>query len=629
MRLIRPFRNLRLVWKLLLPLLTGALVLGLLGSFLVVSTLTTRAQTTLDGDLFRRSVVADARLRDQAAYLIEAVRFGANTEGVAEALRDRDVSRLQRLVAAVPATRPQIDLYVVTDRSGRAVFELRRTGGRLVVSHGGDWSRSALIAQARQAGPQDLVDKRVGLQPLGADTELAVAAPVRLPGLVGVVLAGVRVAAVAASAAGDVGGPVAFFVGRTQVGARGAALPAPPAGADPRASVRRLATVDGRKSAVGYSPVVLDDQVLATLAVSLPTGPAFASVGSARSRLLILLAVTLLGLIAFGALVNHLILSQVRPLVTLNRAVGRGDLSGRTPVLGNDELGELARGFNLMAEQLEAVNAEAEHLVAARTQELERLYRELAELSRERSQTFAALSHEFRNDLLVISGYAELMVAPTFDASEPGWREEFGGTIQRSVRTALERVSEALEVARSERPSMELALQPGIDLEALLEELRTTVLALAGRADLHVEWDVQPALPAVTADPRRLREVVVNLVSNAVKYTRTGGSLRIAVGADGNYVALSVADTGVGIPQDALPHVFEPFYKVAETQPQRGEPSSGVGLAHVKRVVEAHGGTVTVVSEMGRGSTFTVLLPRARGRSRRRSLQTVGRPEPR
>jgi signal transduction histidine kinase len=604
------FRDLRLVWKLLLPLVSGALVVGLLGSFLVVRTLSSRAQTSLDEDLFRRSVVAEARVRDQAGYLVESVRFGANIQGVAKAVRARDVGTVRNLVAAVLATRPQLDLLVVTDSAGRALVQAQRVQGRLVVSGGRDWSRAGLVAAARR-GDVSPIDKHVGLQRLGRATFLGVAAPVRLGRTVGVIVAAVDVASVAARAAADIGGPVAFFGEHALLGASGVVLPAPVEPSDPRHSLRQLATVAGRRVAVSYSAIVLNDQVLGTLAVSAPSDLALASVRTTRNRLLLLLAFALAGLMAFGALINHLVLRQVRPLVTLNRALGRGDLTARTPVLGNDELGELATGLNLMAEQLEAAHAEAEHRVAARTEELERLYRQLSQLSMERSQTFAALSHEFRNDLLVISGYAQLMVDPSLDLADPDWPGEFGRNIQDSARTALERVTEALEVARAEHRTMDLALEDGVWLGLLLEDVHGMVVALARRADLDVEWQVPSDLPSVTADVRRLREVVMNLLSNAVKYTHPGGTVTVTAGTYDGHVELSVADTGIGIPPEALAHVFEPFYRVLGSKPERGEASSGLGLAHVKRVVEAHGGTVGVVSHLGEGSTFTIRLPLA------------------
>lgn len=611
------FYDLRLVWKLLVPLLLGVVVIGLIGSFLVVQTLSERAQTALDEDLFRRSVVAEAQVRDHAQYVLETARFGANLQGLAEAVQARDAARVRRLLASVPATRPQLDLLVLTDDRGRALLQMERLAGRVTVSSGATWGSAPLVARAL-SDERAAEDTGIGLQTLPSGTRLAVALPVRLTKTagapLGALLAGVQMDQVARRAAEDTGGPVGVFRGPLLVGQAGSAFPPPPAGMTASSAVRRVIDVDGQPFAVIYAPVVRGGKVLATLAAGLPTAPAFAAVEGARSRLLALLGIILLGVVGFGAVINRVVLRQVRPLVSVNRALGRGELGARAPVLGDDELGELAAGLNLMAEQLQAAQAEEEVRVAARTEELARLYGELDALSAERSETFAALNHEFRNDLVVISGYAELMLDPHFDEPDPAWRGEYGSAIQSSARAALERVSEALELARSQQRSMQLVLGPGIRLEDLVTQLRPTVLALARRADLDVEWDLRMTEVALTADARRLREVVMNLVSNAIKYTGAGGTVTIATLAEPAHVALSVSDTGVGIPTEALSHLFEPFYRVAGTRTQRGEASSGIGLAHVKRVVEAHGGSIEVASEPGRGSTFTVRLPAGRQR---------------
>lgn len=610
------FYDLRLVWKLLVPLLLGVVVIGLIGSFLVVRTLSERAQTALDEDLFRRSVVAEAQVRDHAQYVLETARFGANLQGLAEAVQERDTARVRRLLASVPATRPQLDLLVLTDDRGRALLQIERLAGRVTVSSGAAWGSVPLVA--RSLGDERAAEGTgIGLQTLPSGTRLAVAVPVRLTNTaaapLGALLAGVQVDQVARRAAEDTGGPVGLFRGPSLVGQAGSAFPPPPEGMTTSSAVRRVSDVDGQRVAVIYAPVVRDGKLLATLAVGLPTAPAFASVEGARNRLLALLGIILVGVVGFGAAINRVVLRQVRPLVSVNRALGRGELGARAPVLGGDELGELAAGLNLMAEQLQAAQAEEQVRVAARTEELARLYGELDALSAERSETFAALNHEFRNDLVVISGYAELMLDPRFDEPDPAWRREYGAAIQTSTRAALERVSEALELARSHQRSMQLALKPGLRLEDLVTQLRATVLALAGRADLAVEWDLHSTV-ALTADARRLREVVMNLVSNAIKYTGPGGTVMIGTRAELAEMALWVSDTGVGIPSEALDHLFEPFYRVAGTRTQRGEASSGIGLAHVKRVVEAHGGAIEVVSEPGRGSTFTVRLPTGRRR---------------
>jgi two-component system phosphate regulon sensor histidine kinase PhoR len=129
-------------------------------------------------------------------------------------------------------------------------------------------------------------------------------------------------------------------------------------------------------------------------------------------------------------------------------------------------------------------------------------------------------------------------------------------------------------------------------------------------------------LPTVSADPRRLRQVVLNLVDNAVKYTPSGGTVSVQARAVEGMVEIVVQDTGVGIPSDAIERLFDPFYRVPGSRPLHGESSSGIGLTLAKRLVDAHDGNLGVTSELGTGSTFTVKLNAtrpSRGRKRKRS----------
>jgi two-component system phosphate regulon sensor histidine kinase PhoR len=134
---------------------------------------------------------------------------------------------------------------------------------------------------------------------------------------------------------------------------------------------------------------------------------------------------------------------------------------------------------------------------------------------------------------------------------------------------------------------------------------------------------VPPDLPAVRADRQRLREVIVNLVDNAAKYTPEGGSVDLSAAARNGSVVVSVKDTGVGIPPESGEFIFEPFYRVRGTRAQQGQASSGLGLALAKRVVEAQGGTISFESKVGKGTTFTFTLELAKRRRKRK--QKVGR----
>jgi two-component system phosphate regulon sensor histidine kinase PhoR len=174
----------------------------------------------------------------------------------------------------------------------------------------------------------------------------------------------------------------------------------------------------------------------------------------------------------------------------------------------------------------------------------------------------------------------------------------------------LDFVNDILEIAKSESGHIDLQLEE-VRVDALLRDLRPAVERLAASGDIRASVRVPRKLPAVRGDQARLRQIVLDLVDNAVKYTPAGGTVRLTAADKGDAVEISVADTGVGIPAAETERVFEPFYRVTTTMTQRGQPSSGLGLALVKRLVEAQGGTVRLESSEGAGTTFTVALPRA------------------
>ena len=142
-------------------------------------------------------------------------------------------------------------------------------------------------------------------------------------------------------------------------------------------------------------------------------------------------------------------------------------------------------------------------------------------------------------------------------------------------------------------------------------------MSLAPTADVAVQSDVPDDLPTVDADRERLHQVLFNLVDNAIRFTPAGGEVRIEAHRHDGSVEVSVADTGVGIPAEALPRLFERFYRVDSAR-ARGDGGTGIGLAIARSVVEAHGGTISAESEPGHGSTFTFDLPVAEAAKNRR-----------
>src|SRR5438034_719966 len=150
-----------------------------------------------------------------------------------------------------------------------------------------------------------------------------------------------------------------------------------------------------------------------------------------------------------------------------------------------------------------------------------------------------------------------------------------------------------------------------VDLREIVEEARETGELLAEQAGVQMELATPPEPVIVPVDASRIRQLILNLVTNAVKYTPSGGSVRMQLGQSDGRVTLTVADTGIGIAAGDLPHIFDRFWRADSARTRTGErPGAGLGLAICKWIAEAHGGTIDVQSRPGRGTTFTVTLPR-------------------
>jgi two-component system phosphate regulon sensor histidine kinase PhoR len=168
-------------------------------------------------------------------------------------------------------------------------------------------------------------------------------------------------------------------------------------------------------------------------------------------------------------------------------------------------------------------------------------------------------------------------------------------------------VNDILDLARVETGELEIDLAP-VRVPEIVGELRHMIEGLAAAGSLHATIDCPADLPVVNADPIRLKEIIVNLVDNAVKYTPPGGRIQFAAKALDGLVEISICDSGVGIPEDVGLLIFEPFYRVKGIEPQSGQRSSGLGLALAKRLVEAQGGEISFTSEVNVGTTFTFTL---------------------
>lgn len=226
------------------------------------------------------------------------------------------------------------------------------------------------------------------------------------------------------------------------------------------------------------------------------------------------------------------------------------------------------------------------------------------EALRDRDDFFLTLSHELRGPLNAIQGWVYLLRSGKLDDATAARALE---TIDRSVNAEARLVGDMLDVSRVISGKFRLAVRP-VDLATLVSESVETVRPVIDRGEIQVEIDAPRPIDRITADPDRLRQVMENLLLNAIKFTPKGGRITVRLRGDADNATIAVSDTGQGMRSDFVPHVFERFRQSDATATRIG--GLGLGLAIVAHLVELHGGTIDAASAgEGLGATFTVRLP--------------------
>ncbi len=228
---------------------------------------------------------------------------------------------------------------------------------------------------------------------------------------------------------------------------------------------------------------------------------------------------------------------------------------------------------------------------------------QLKELDKIKSEFVSIVSHDLRTPLTAIRGYVELLprVGPLNDQ-----QRDFVARVEYSMTNIVSLISDLLDIGRVEA-GVDWEMKP-LALDAIVREAIEELQSAAATTHHQLTAQLTP-LPSVLGNARRLRQVVNNLVSNALKYTPDGGQISVTARADGEFLFVQVRDTGIGIALDDQRHIFDKFYRVRSEATERIN-GSGLGLSIVKAIVEKHNGRVWVESEPGHGSTFTVVLPK-------------------
>jgi two-component system phosphate regulon sensor histidine kinase PhoR len=228
---------------------------------------------------------------------------------------------------------------------------------------------------------------------------------------------------------------------------------------------------------------------------------------------------------------------------------------------------------------------------------------ELRSLQTMRREMVGNISHELRTPIAGIKAMVETLQGSAIDDKEAA--RDFLARIESEADRLTQMVSELTQLSRIETGKAELRMEP-VNINLLIEDAITQLNPLAEKQQVDLFKELFTELPLVQVDKERIKQAIINLVHNAIKFNSPGGKVIISTKSDRASVIVSVSDTGMGIPKEDLPHVFERFYKADEARTSGG---SGLGLAIAKHTVQAHGGDIRVQSEEGKGSTFSFSLP--------------------
>jgi PAS domain S-box-containing protein len=258
-------------------------------------------------------------------------------------------------------------------------------------------------------------------------------------------------------------------------------------------------------------------------------------------------------------------------------------------------------------EQLKAIQSAYTAELAAKNHELEIRNEEVERANKLKSEFLSGMSHELRTPLHTIIGFAELLLEGMQGALNDK-QERFLGFIHRDSQHLLALINDVLDLSKIESGKLELQQ----DVFPLMDALEETISSIRPRGTAKsIEIEIQgPTQVDIYADRLRFKQILYNLLSNAVKFTPENGQVLVDVSIDGHAASICVSDTGIGIPASEHNSVFDKFYQVGQKQ-AGGQEGTGLGLAITKRLVEEHGGSITLESEPGKGARFTFTIPLA------------------
>jgi signal transduction histidine kinase len=355
-------------------------------------------------------------------------------------------------------------------------------------------------------------------------------------------------------------------------------------------------------------PPPVENELMAVMRIRMPTQALETGVNLNRAVLMSTALVTAL-LIMTGSwlIVRYVIVKPVKHLKEVSDAISAGELNVRSEIQTGDEFEDLSHAFNRMLRHLVSmqdrwrkVNADLDRKV----DELAQTNMALYESNRLKGDFLATMSHELRTPLNSILGFSEVLLSSDQLSDR---QKRWITNIQSSGERLLNLINDILDLAKIEAGKMQVRLEE-FSIHDVAEGLLSMFRPMAEKKNIDLRGQIDPAIPTLRQDVVKLQQILSNLLSNAIKFTPEGGRVSFKADADALYVVITVTDTGVGIAPEERELVFEKFRQSGNPL-TREHAGTGLGLSIVRELAKLLGGEVSLQSDLGRGSTFTVRLP--------------------
>ena len=616
-------------FKVILPYLLLTLLVAVTGAYVVTRLVTNSLEERLSNQLFEAGrVVSDSMARREIDHFQDA-RLVAFTSGLGEALRDGDDEQV--VVLAKPAAGGlNVESLMVFDAQGREkLHTIKQSDGTIWEVTQRDQPAALPIVEELLAenSPDSLPRRALAQNPVDRRYYYFTAIPISFGDrVVGVVAVGdsldTLVPLLKATASADVilydknGQALASTLGGNATDPLFLRTLSIEKDFYDRVIVQDESVegenfeVEGRFYRSGFSPLKISDDRIAVFAVILPMQFVVESSSTSRNNYILLYSAAMVGVILVGFFIARMIINPLSSLVRASRAIAEGDLTKRTGVQTNDEIGVLASAFDAMTENLQE-----------RTHELERTNRVLEQMDRTKVRFIQVSAHELRTPLTLVQGYAQMVELKSKGNKD---LEKYARGIVSGAERMVGIVDNLLDVSRIDSNLLDVKAAD-VEIAALVEKAKKTFDASLEERRMNFSAQGLADLPVVKADTELLYKVFYHVIGNAIKYTPDGGSITVSgstVRERGKppEIEIKVKDTGIGIDPQYHELVFEKFYQTGEvllhssgkTKFKGGGP--GLGLAIARGIMDAHRGRIWLESPgynetTNPGTTVFIRLP--------------------